>query len=130
MNPVVPPGVIDLRPKCILRLELHVCDPANPASKEIQIWAGPPVVLQTGRPPDPLALNIVNPHDNRQQIVRLFILGSIRKPEDGGVLVATYLPLAVLNVDPTLGALYQAGFRPQVISGGEKQRIVMPDIEA
>ena len=128
-SPALPPGAIDLRPRCILRLELHVCDPQNPGNKEIQIWASAPVTLETGRPPDPLALNIVNPQDKRQVIVRLFILGSIEKCEDG-VQVATYLPLAILRIDPTLDALSQAGFRPQVITTGEKKMVVIPGAKA
>ena len=33
-------------------------------------------------------------------------------------------------IDPTLDALSQAGFRPQVITTGEKQMVVIPGAKA
>jgi hypothetical protein len=121
----VPPGTVDLRPRSVLRLEIHVFDIDGVGPKEVQIWATPPALIPEGHAPDPLRLQVGDRANQRVQIW-LFLLDHVDKPLDGGPWVAHYKPVATLNKDPMLGHLPAFQFKMQLVTEGAKQLIVMP----
>jgi hypothetical protein len=123
----LPPGVVDLRPKCVLRLVLHIVDMEGKRPREIQTWQTPEIVLD-GPAPDPMILGI-DDHATRQRLVWMFVLDRTEKPETGPQ-VMIYAPYAVTGTDQRFFAmLTQMKFSPLLISEGPKG-FLMPGVIA